>query len=48
MPGPLPPPLALAKAFSRSGCGRIFSLFSGVMRIDLFTSLSAEWLDRVL
>ena len=26
-----PPPLALAKAFSRSGCGRIFWLFSRVM-----------------
>ena len=29
---PALPPLALAKAFSRSGCGRIFPLFSGVMR----------------
>ena len=27
-----PPPLALAKAFSRSGWGRIFPLFSGDMR----------------
>jgi subfamily B ATP-binding cassette protein MsbA len=29
---PVSPPLALAKAFSRSGCGRIFPLFSRVMR----------------
>jgi hypothetical protein len=31
------PPLALAKAFSRSGCGRIFPLFSRVMREGLST-----------
>jgi hypothetical protein len=31
------PPLALAKAFSRSGCGRIFPLFSRVMRVRLLT-----------
>jgi hypothetical protein len=32
-----PPPLAPAKAFSRSGCGRIFPLFSRVMREGLST-----------
>src|SRR6056297_2138087 len=35
--GAPPPPLAPAKAFSRSGCGRIFSLFSRVMREGLST-----------
>ncbi|EEW23705.1 hypothetical protein Rsw2DRAFT_3356 [Rhodobacter ferrooxidans] len=35
--GAVIPPLALAKAFSRSGCGRIFPLFSGVMREGLST-----------
>ena len=30
-----PPPLAPAKSFSRSGCGRIIPLFSGVMREGL-------------
>ena len=34
---PLPPPLPLAKAFSPSGCGRIFSLYSRVMREGLST-----------
>ena len=34
---PPAPPLALAKAFSRSGCGRIFPLFSRVMREGLST-----------
>lgn len=38
---PPPPPLALEKAFSRSGCGRIFPLFSGVMRVWLSTGLGA-------
>ena len=38
---PPPPPLALAKAFSRSGGGRIFPLFSGVMRVGLSTGLGA-------
>ena len=38
-PVPFPPPLALAKAFSRSGCGRIFPLFSRVMRAGLRTGL---------
>ena len=33
------PPLALAKAFSRSGCGRIFSLFSRVMCSRLCTGV---------
>lgn len=37
VPGPSPPPLALAKAFSPSGCGRIFPLFSRVMRERLST-----------
>ena len=38
---PLPPPLALAKAFSPSRCGQIFSLFSRVMRRELFTGRRA-------
>ena len=38
----LPPPLALAKAFSRSGCGRIFPVFSRVMREGLSTGLGAR------
>ena len=42
MSGPSPPPLALAKAFSRSGCGRIFPLFSRVMREGLSTGPSAR------
>src|SRR6056297_2082291 len=33
IPVPSAPPLALAKAFSRSGCGRIFPLYSRVMRV---------------
>ena len=37
-----PPPLSLAKAFSRSGCGRIFPLFSGVMRVGLSTVPTAS------
>lgn len=36
------------KAFSRSGCGRIFSLFSGVMRGELNTSPDARRLGRGL
>jgi hypothetical protein len=36
------PPLALAKAFSRSGCGRIFPLSSRVMRVGLSTGLVAR------
>jgi hypothetical protein len=43
-----PPPLASAKAFSRSGCGRIFSLFSGVMREGLLTGSGASRDDSVL
>ena len=39
---PAPPPLALAKAFSRSGGGRIFSLFSRVMRVRLITGPCAK------
>ena len=34
---PIPPPLFLAKAFSRFGCGRIFLVFSCVMRVWLLT-----------
>ncbi len=34
---PSPPPLDPAKAFSRSGCGRIFPLFAKVMRERLLT-----------
>ncbi len=37
-----PPPLALAKAFSPSGCGRIFPLFSRVMRERLSTGPGAR------
>jgi hypothetical protein len=37
-----PPPLAPAKAFSRSGCGRIFSLYSRVMREGLSTGPCAD------
>ena len=39
---PSPPPLAPAKAFSRSGCGRIFPLFSRVMQEGLSTGLGAR------
>lgn len=42
MSGPSPPPLAPAKAFSRSGGGRIFSLFSRVMPEGLSTSPDAR------
>jgi hypothetical protein len=31
------------KAFSRSGCGRIFPLFSRVMREGLSTGSDARW-----
>jgi len=37
------PPPALAKAFSRSRCGRIFSLFSRVMRVGLSPGRCARW-----
>jgi len=37
-----PPPLAPAKAFSRSGCGRIFPFYSGVMREGLSTGTAAK------
>ncbi len=37
---PSPPPLAPAKAFSRSGCGQIFPLFSRVMRVELTVRVS--------
>jgi hypothetical protein len=40
--GPFPPPLAPAKAFSRSGCRRIFPLFSRVMREELSTVPAAR------
>ena len=39
---PPPPPLALANLFSRSGDGRIFPLFSRVMREGLNTGCGAE------
>src|SRR5690606_4379219 len=39
---PSSPPLAPAKSFSRSGCGRIFALFSRVMREGLFTAFGRE------
>jgi len=42
MSGPSPPPLAPAKAFSRSGRGRIFSLSSRVMREGLSTDIGAK------
>ena len=42
LPVPSPPPLALAKAFSRSGCGRIFLLFSRVMRVGPSTDPDAR------
>jgi hypothetical protein len=42
------PPLAPAKAFSRSGCGRIFPLFSRVMRAGLSTDLSPKRLGNAL
>ena len=45
---PPPPPLALAKAFSRSGPGRIFPLFSGVMRSRLYTGVLATAAGYVL
>ena len=40
--GSSPPPLALAKAFSRSVCSRNFPLFSRVMRQGLSTGLRAK------
>lgn len=47
IPGPFPPPLALAKAFSRPSCGWIFLLFSRVMREGLSTDVfPADIQDR--
>ena len=43
-----PPPLARAKAFSPFGCGRIFPLFSRVMRVGLSTGPCAERPESVL
>lgn len=40
---PFPPPLALAKRFSPSGWGRIFPLFSRVMREGLSTGSGTRW-----
>ena len=40
---PSSPPLAPAKAFSRSGCGRIFLLLSRVMRDGLSTAPADRW-----
>ena len=45
---PSTPPLAPAKAFSRSGCGRIFPLFSRVMRERLLTGSGARRLGSGL
>ena len=45
---PSPPPLAVVKAFSRSGCGRIFPLFSRVMREGLNTGMGARSAESVL
>ena len=42
MSDPSPPPLASAKALSRSGYGRIFPLFSRVMREELSTVPAAR------
>lgn len=42
------PPLTLAKGVSRSGYGRIFQLFSRVMRESLFTGLGARRHGSVL
>ena len=42
------PPFALAKSFSRSGCGRIFPLFSGVMRVRLLTGTFPKRPESVL
>jgi hypothetical protein len=39
--GPSPPPLTLAKSFSQTGCGRIFSLSSRVMHPKLTTAFHA-------
>jgi len=36
-----PPPLALEESFSRPGCGRIFPLYSRVMRGGLLTGVGA-------
>ena len=43
---PSPPPLALAKAFSRSGRGRIFAFYSRVMRVGLSTDPVASGCRR--
>jgi hypothetical protein len=43
-----PPPLALEKPFSRSGCGRIVPLYSKVMREGLFTGPGAKRAQSVL
>lgn len=37
------PPLTFAKAFSPSGCGRIFPLFSRVVRDGLSAAPAARW-----
>ncbi len=47
-PVPFPPPLAPAKAFSRSGSGQIFPLFSRVMRERLSTGSNARKLGSGL
>ena len=45
---PPPPPLALEESFSRPGCGRIFPLFSRVMRVGLLTGGGARRPESVL
>ena len=40
---PVAPPLTLEKAFSRSGSGRNFSLYSRVMRVGLSTDPDGRW-----
>ena len=45
---PEPPPLALQKLFSLSGCGRFFPLYSRVMREVLSTGLRARRAQSVL
>ncbi len=48
MSGPSAPPRALAKALSRSGCGRIFALFSKVMAGGLSTGSGVRRLSSGL
>ena len=43
-----PLPLAPTKAFSPSGCGRVFPLFPGDMRVGLLTGTRPKGRARVL